>query len=40
MTASSTASGHSYGQSVAFDSELALAIELAHEAGRIQMVRY
>jgi len=40
MTADSPASGRIFGRSVAFDSELRLAIELAHEAGLIQMERY
>jgi myo-inositol-1(or 4)-monophosphatase len=40
MTADSPASGRIFGRSVAFDSELRLAIELAHDAGLIQMERY
>ena len=40
MTADSPASGRIFGRSVAFDSELRVAIELAHEAGLIQMERY
>ena len=40
MTADSPASGRTFDRSVAFDSELRLAIELAHAAGRIQMERY
>ncbi|HEX7544744.1 MAG TPA: inositol monophosphatase family protein [Candidatus Limnocylindrales bacterium] len=40
MAADSPASGRIFGRSVAFDSELRLAVELAHEAGLIQMERY
>jgi myo-inositol-1(or 4)-monophosphatase len=40
MTADSPASERIFGRSVAFDSELRLAIQLAHEAGLIQMERY
>jgi myo-inositol-1(or 4)-monophosphatase len=40
MAAGSAASGRVLGQSVAFSAELELAIDLAHQAGRIQMERY
>jgi myo-inositol-1(or 4)-monophosphatase len=40
MAAGSAASGRALGQSVAFSAELELAIDLAHQAGRIQMECY
>jgi myo-inositol-1(or 4)-monophosphatase len=40
MGARTTASGRAFGRSVGFGVELDLAIELAHQAGQIQMDRY
>ena len=40
MAARTTASGRAFGRSVGFGVELDLAIELAHQAGQIQMDRY